>query len=113
MAETTPTPQVEADTSQLIASLWQRLLPQTTERLALLDHAAAAATTGTLTPALHAEASAIAHKFAGSLGMFGFHEGTRLAAELEHHLDSPHPDPVALATLTHQLRRSLPDLSAS
>ena len=93
---------------KLLNDLWQRLLPQTTERLSLLDQVAATAPNATLSPAMQHEAAAIAHKFAGSLGMFGFHESTRLALELEQYLLSPSPDPPTLARLTSQLRRSLP-----
>ncbi len=86
-----------------ISALWQRNQPQMLARLALLDRAAA----GTLTPALRAEAIAIAHNLSGSLGMFGFHEGTRLARELELHLESPQPYAEVLAELSRQLRLSL------
>ena len=95
MAEAPPT-----STEKLIAALWRRNLPQTLDRLDLLDRAAS-------TPALYAEAAAVAHKLAGSLGMFGFHEGTDLARQLEQLLEAPKPDPATLATLTAQLRRSL------
>ena len=87
----------------MIAALWQRNQPQVLERLALLDQAASDA----LTPLLQQEAVATAHKLAGSLGMFGFHEGTRLARELEQLFESAQPDPARLATLTTELRRTL------
>lgn len=90
-----------------IADLWQRNQTQIDERLALLERAAADAATGALTPALREEAAATAHKLAGSLGMFGFHEGTRLARELEHLLLADGPDPALLAALATQLRNSL------
>jgi HPt (histidine-containing phosphotransfer) domain-containing protein len=75
-----------SSTQNLIANLWLRNRPQTLARLALLDRAAAAAAAHSLTPELRGEATSVAHKFAGSLGMFGFHDGTRLARELELHL---------------------------
>ncbi len=86
-----------------IAALWQRNRPLLLERLALLDRAAA----GPLTPGLRGEAIGIAHKLAGSLGMFGFHEGTEIAREIEAHLESPTPNATALISLTHQLRNSV------
>jgi HPt (histidine-containing phosphotransfer) domain-containing protein len=86
-----------------IAALWQRNRPLLLERLALLDQAAA----GPLTPSLRGEAIAIAHKLSGSLGMFGFHDGTQIARELEAHLESPAPDSTILAALTTQLRGTL------
>ena len=97
----------QPSTQKLIASLWHRNQPQVLERLALLDRAAAEAATSALSPGLGQEAACIAHKLAGSLGMFGFHEGTRLARELELHLESPAPDPAILQTLSAELRRSL------
>ena len=90
-----------------IAALWQRNQPLVLERLALLDRAAADAVAGTLTPALREEAASTAHKLAGSLGMFGFHEGTRLARELELQLESPEPNPAIVGTLATQLRHAL------
>jgi HPt (histidine-containing phosphotransfer) domain-containing protein len=98
---------VQTATQKAIAALWQRNQPQILERLALLDRAAAAARAGALTPALHAEAIAVAHKLAGSLGMFGFHEGTRIARELEQHLESEELNPTTFTALTAQLRQSI------
>lgn len=99
----TPAP----STQSLIANLWQRNQPQTLDRLALLDRTVAALASNSLTPELREQATSVAHKFAGSLGMFGFHEGTRLAREFELHLGSPTPDHATLALLATQLRASL------
>jgi HPt (histidine-containing phosphotransfer) domain-containing protein len=100
-------------TRKAVAALWQRNQPLILARLDLLDRAAAAADTCTLTPTMRAEAIAIAHNLAGSLGMFGFPEGTHLARELERaleqYLDSSAP--TALTALTTRLRASL-DLTA-
>ncbi len=85
-----------------IVALWQRNQPEILDRLAVLDRAAAS-----LHPAHRAEAIATAHKLAGSLGMFGFHEGTRIARELELQLESPSPDPDAIKALSDSLRQSL------
>jgi HPt (histidine-containing phosphotransfer) domain-containing protein len=94
-------------TQNLIAALWLRNRAQTLERLALLDRAAAAAASHSLTPELLEEATGVAHKLAGSLGMFGFHEGTRLARELEHQFGSGATDHTTLTLLASQLRASL------
>ena len=106
-----------ASTQKLIEALWQRNQAQVLERLDLLDHFASAAANQTLNPALQDEATSVAHKLAGSLGMFGFHEGTQLARELEQHIESPHLDPTRLRVLASQLRGSLfpikPDEPAS
>ncbi len=97
---------------QKIAALWQRNQPQIMDRLALLDRAAAAAIAGNLTLELRQEATAIAHKLAGSLGIFGFDEGTAIARRIEQQLEAAAPesqphDPQLLAARAAQLRQSL------
>ena len=64
--------------------LWAKFLPQMQARVATLEAAAAALTSGTLTDDLREHASAEAHKLAGVLGTFGIQEGTELAREAEH-----------------------------
>ena len=93
----------QTKTQMMIAALWERNQPQVLERLALLDRAAA----GPLAQPFQQEAAATAHKLAGSLGMFGFHEGTRLARELELLLETDSPDPAQLTPLTTALRQTL------
>ena len=93
----------QSSAQNMIAALWQRNQPQVLERLALLDQVA----TEPLTPQLRQDAIATAHKLAGSLGMFGFHEGTRLAREIELLLESPAVDTGAVRPLAAQLRESL------
>jgi HPt (histidine-containing phosphotransfer) domain-containing protein len=93
---------------QLLASLWKRGLPRLQERLAELDHAAAAAATGSLKSEARVQAAATAHKLAGSLGMFGYNEGTTLARQIEVALERDgEAEASALATLTVALRLSL------
>ena len=70
-------------TAALLAKLWVKIQPLVEERLAALDQAAAAAAAGTLADELRKEAAGDAHKLAGSLGMYGYDEGTRVARELE------------------------------
>jgi HPt (histidine-containing phosphotransfer) domain-containing protein len=92
------------DTQQKLMAIWERNRPQVMERLALLERAAEA---HPLSDQLREEAVAIAHKLAGSLGMFGFAEGTRLARSIEYHLEAIHPNSAALAALSTELRHSL------
>jgi HPt (histidine-containing phosphotransfer) domain-containing protein len=73
----------------------------------MLDHAASAAAAGTLFEELREEAADTAHKLAGSLGMYGYDHGTRLARQLELLLDYPTPDPTQIRTLASQLRQAL------
>jgi len=95
-------------TRKLLASLWERSLPVLRERCALLERAATAAQAGTLTPELRAEATAIAHKLSGSLGMFGYPEGTDLARRIEEHLEAP--TPTDAPRLTHDVTALLATL---
>jgi HPt (histidine-containing phosphotransfer) domain-containing protein len=97
----------QSSTQKLIAALWHRSQPTVLQRLDLLDRAAAAASSNLLTLELREQAADIAHKLAGSLGMFGFHEGTGYAGQIEHMLESPAVNPDALSGLTTQLRQSI------
>jgi HPt (histidine-containing phosphotransfer) domain-containing protein len=95
-------------TARLIAAVWERNRGQTEERLALLERAAKAAGAGGLDPELQREAGEVAHKLAGSLGLFGFPQGTEIARRLEALLDAEGDvDPVMLGELTGALRGSL------
>jgi HPt (histidine-containing phosphotransfer) domain-containing protein len=91
-------------TAALLAKLWVKIQPTVEERLATLDKAAAAAGRGTLGEDLRAEAAGNAHKLAGSLGMYGYDEGTRVARELEVLLGGAAPDAVRLTALIVELR---------
>ncbi len=97
-----------ADTTRsAIAAIWRRNLPQTLDRLTLLDQTATAALTQDLTSTLAAEARDTAHKLAGSLGTFGYPEGTRLARDLEQLLDNPIPNATRIREVTVALRASI------
>ncbi len=95
----------ERTTALLIAELWLRHQPQVLERLAILELACASSQDALLTPQMLAEATAIAHKLAGSLGMFGFAQGTLLARQLELDWERKELDPARLLSLTQELRR--------
>jgi HPt (histidine-containing phosphotransfer) domain-containing protein len=105
---TEPTnPDIAQKTAWMIAWLWERSRPQVEERLRLLEHAAAANRKGEMTEGQRTAAQDIAHKLAGSLGMFGFLLASKIASELEQQLESGAPDPELLVDLTGQLRNSL------
>jgi HPt (histidine-containing phosphotransfer) domain-containing protein len=88
-----------------LAELWQRNLPLLRTRLDLLDRTAASSAAGTLTQTDRDEARETAHKLAGSLGTFGYPQGTDYARQIELLLTTPtQPD---LTLLTTQLRESL------
>jgi HPt (histidine-containing phosphotransfer) domain-containing protein len=94
-------------TASLLAALWLRNRPLIEERLALLGRAAAAAAAGTLSEEQCDEASHTAHKLAGSLGMYGYDEGTRIAREMEVLLGTDAPDAAQLETLIAELRKAV------
>ena len=95
--------------ADLMSALWQRHLPEMQARLSRLDRAVDAATEGTLQPSLQQEAASVAHKLAGSLGMYGYIHGTELSRTLEELLNaSKAPNPADLRARTLELRRSLP-----
>lgn len=97
-----------AETAALIANLWQRQLPTLHERLDLLDRIAASSADGNLTAEDRKEGIAVAHKFAGSLGMYGYTRGSQVAGEMETFFRSDAPfDPAILLSLTFQLRESI------
>ena len=94
-------------TTALLAALWVRVRPLVEERLETLDRAAAAAAVGALPDALRMEAASSAHKLAGSLGMYGYDEGTRIARELELLLSGTGQDAAQLSRLIAELRGAI------
>jgi HPt (histidine-containing phosphotransfer) domain-containing protein len=94
-------------TASLLAALWVRIRPLVEERLVTLDQAATAASAGALGDELRKEAAGSAHKLAGSLGMYGYDEGTRIARELELLLGGANPDAARLAALIVELRGAI------
>jgi len=92
----------------LLAELWQKNLPTLRERLDLLDRTASTAASGSLAETSRNEALTIAHKLSGSLGMFGYQQGTQIAARIEHILKAPTAKDLAtLPMLAADLRKSL------
>ena len=97
-----------AKTEAMLKELWRRKLPAVREHLTLLDRTAEMLQDASLTAPLRTDAAISAHKLAGSLGMFGFPEGTRIARSLEHLLDAPGDTPPdTFASLVRQLHQSL------
>jgi HPt (histidine-containing phosphotransfer) domain-containing protein len=97
----------EDKTAALLATLWVKIRPLVEERLATLDKAAAAVSAGTPAEDLRKEAASSAHKLAGSLGMYGYDEGTRVARELEVLLGGAKPDAARLSALIAELRAAV------
>jgi HPt (histidine-containing phosphotransfer) domain-containing protein len=100
-----PTPDQIDD---ILAQLWRKNLPTIRERLDLMDRFGAAAALGTLDEPMRIEALGIAHKLAGSLGMYGYPQGTEVASKMERILKSPTPETLlTLQSLAADLRASL------
>lgn len=66
-----------------VSGLWEKFKDKIINRLKVLDRATAAILAGTLGEELQQEAIREAHKLAGSLGTFGFAQGSCLAREIE------------------------------
>jgi HPt (histidine-containing phosphotransfer) domain-containing protein len=97
----------QQETIQLLAQIWQRNQMQVRDRIAVLEQAAKAAAEDALNASLRADATSIAHKLAGSLGMFGFKEGTRLAREIECAFGTHSEKNYNLTALIEELRQSV------
>ena len=90
-----------------VLALWERKRPLMMARLTVLDRAAEAAASGHLAESLCEEALGEAHKLAGSLGTFGFPEGTEIARQLELGFEDGTLEPERMRKLTRQLRETL------
>lgn len=69
--------------SAAIGALWTRFRASNIERLGVLEEAATALLDGGLDDDLRRRAEREAHRLAGSVGTFGFVDGSRLAREIE------------------------------
>ncbi len=74
---------MEKQTVNKFGEIWKRAKKQTAERVAVIEQAITALQKGKLSKKLRSQAEQLAHKLAGSLGMFGSDEGSRLAREIE------------------------------
>jgi HPt (histidine-containing phosphotransfer) domain-containing protein len=100
--------QIDTKINNVLAELWKKNLPTVQERLDLLDKFGNAAASGKLDEPTRIEALNIAHKLAGSLGMYGYQQGTEVASKMERILKSPTPETLlTLRTLAADLRKSL------
>lgn len=103
-----PESKVLSPTHGMLTAIWERGLPRLRDRLTDLDAAAAAAAAGTLTPERRQQAAGTAHQLAGSLGMFGYMEGTETARAMEVMLEADGAlDPAEFSLLTATLRKAL------
>lgn len=93
------------------ARVWEQFRDVIFERLAAIENAVTALRKATLTPEVRQKGMLEAHRLAGSLGMFGLAEGTRIAREIEHLLAEDavlaHDTPKRLVELAGSLRHEL------
>ncbi|PSB24123.1 response regulator [Stenomitos frigidus] len=76
-------------TDAAMLELWERFKDSFIAQIDLLDQVVDASRTGHLTAELHQEAKQTVHKLVGSLGVYGFPQGSVLARQIETLL---HPD---------------------
>ena len=73
---------LEQQLNEAVAAVWERRRDQVMGRVGVLVRAAASLREGAA-PEVTAKAKYEAHRLAGSLGSFGFDEGSNIAAEIE------------------------------
>ena len=105
----TTTPQQKARLA--VAGVWERSRDAAMARLAVLELASLAFQHGIFAPEDRRQTAREAHKLVGSLGTFGFAEGSRLARDIEQMLESeerlPHEGVRRFAGLVVALRREM------
>jgi HPt (histidine-containing phosphotransfer) domain-containing protein len=88
-------------------AVWERNLPLVRDRLDRLDAFVSTLSRGSATPQQFEEAADIAHKFSGSLGIFGYVAGSQFASNLERMLQSTRPDPDGIRNAVQAIRATL------
>jgi hypothetical protein len=89
-------------------AIWKQNLPLIRDRLRRLDAFVDGLIKGVSTPQQFKDAVDIAHKFAGSLGMFGYPLGSQVARNLEQLLESTKsPDPRSVLESVDSIRKTL------
>ncbi len=89
----TEEPSFEQENQAAIANIWQRYQSRISKQVQVLEQASTACQThqGHLDPKHQQQAEQEAHTLAGALGMFGMHDGTQLARQIEQLLAMPKP----------------------
>jgi HPt (histidine-containing phosphotransfer) domain-containing protein len=109
------TSQKQDQINAAVARIWQQKKSLTLVSIAAVERAAAALLDGSFTPELRAHAAIEAHKLAGSLGTFGFTQGSRLSRSMEEILtrasDLQPQDGQELSELLRQLHIELEPVS--
>jgi diguanylate cyclase (GGDEF)-like protein len=95
------------DVNAAVVAIWERFKGHTLERLHTLESVVVAQLESRLEETERRSAEREAHKLAGSLGTFGFPDGSRVAREIELALQGPlgPAETLRLSDLTVSLRR--------
>jgi diguanylate cyclase (GGDEF)-like protein len=92
-----------------LAALWQKHRQASLDKISLIETATANVLRSEIDDDAITEATTAAHQLAGSLGIFGFDEGSRAALEAEHLFRQPVIDSWLLAEAVMALRASVHD----
>ncbi|VEP13388.1 Diguanylate cyclase (GGDEF) domain-containing protein [Hyella patelloides LEGE 07179] len=84
-------PEIAKQAIEAATVIWQRVKNELDSRVATIEQVAQALCENHLEDELRQQAITVAHKLAGSLGMFDLDEGSRLAREIERILQCPQP----------------------
>jgi HPt (histidine-containing phosphotransfer) domain-containing protein len=87
----TSAPQGEDSISDALLALWEKSLPLFRTRVVTLEAALAALDRGDCTPELRQQAVDESHRLAGTLGTFGYPQGTDAARFIEQSLEKNQP----------------------
>ncbi len=100
----------KAQTTAAIAGVWNRFKDKIAQQVEVIAQAAAALSEGKLTAEQHAQAEREAHTLAGSLGTFGYSEGSQVARKIERLLQGiklGRKDATRLSKLVKSLRTEI------
>lgn len=104
-------PRTAADLASAVAGVWDKFRDLTLDRVAVLEDAAVALSTGELDAELRRRAEREAHKLSGAVGTFGFTQASQVARSVELLLQGDAPlepeDAVRLSEWVGRLREQL------
>ena len=92
------------DNSPAIALAWSKFRDVAFQRLAILENLAVALEESKCSPELQAEVKSATHKLAGSLGGFGFPEGSKIAKQIENLLENDLVDRTEIKQVTKLIK---------
>ena len=111
--EETSTQVTKAQTLLAVAGVWEKYKGRVSDQVNVLFKAAQVLQKDeSLTKELHSQAAAEAHTLAGSLGTFGFANGSKLAREIEHLLKADKIlDKIEIAQLAAKVKALLAEIN--